>query len=133
MCACISTVPASVGIEDIPWDSREAGLPSKIHAVVDTNGLPVRLALTAGEAHDNRLAVALSAPCRALRLTSFTKERYLPASAGMVKGTRQTSCAYSPMARSEENHAMLAIFMMHIRVQSDGDRHSPSMRRCVAK
>jgi transposase len=56
MCACISTVPASVGIEDSPWDSREAGLLSKIHAVVDTNGLPVRLALTAGEAHDNRLA-----------------------------------------------------------------------------
>ena len=32
------------------------GLTSKIHVVVDTNGLPVRLALTAGEAHDNRLA-----------------------------------------------------------------------------
>src|SRR5215204_2022917 len=32
------------------------GLTSKIHAVVDTNGLPVHLALTAGEAHDNRLA-----------------------------------------------------------------------------
>ena len=32
------------------------GLTSKIHAVVDTNGLPVRLALTKGEAHDNRLA-----------------------------------------------------------------------------
>jgi IS5 family transposase len=32
------------------------GLTSKIHAVVDTTGLPVRLALTAGEAHDNRLA-----------------------------------------------------------------------------
>src|SRR6201988_4266794 len=32
------------------------GLTSKIHAVVDTNGLPVRLALTAGEAQDNRLA-----------------------------------------------------------------------------
>jgi len=31
-------------------------LTSKIHAVVDTNGLPVRVALTAGEAHDNRLA-----------------------------------------------------------------------------
>ena len=30
------------------------GLTSKIHAVVDTNGLPVRL--DAGEAHDNRLA-----------------------------------------------------------------------------
>jgi transposase len=32
------------------------GLTSKIHALVDTNGLPVRLALTAGEAHDSRLA-----------------------------------------------------------------------------
>jgi transposase len=35
------------------------GLTSKIHALVDTNGLPVRLALTPGEAHDNRLALAL--------------------------------------------------------------------------
>jgi transposase len=35
------------------------GLTSKIHAVGDTNGLPVRLALTAGEAHDNRLASKL--------------------------------------------------------------------------
>ena len=34
------------------------GLTSKIHAVVDTNGLPVRLALTAGEAHDNPRRVA---------------------------------------------------------------------------
>jgi transposase len=32
------------------------GLTSKIHAVVDGNGLPVQLALTASEAHDNRLA-----------------------------------------------------------------------------
>jgi transposase len=35
------------------------GLSCKIHAVVDKNGLPVRLALTAGEAHDNRLATKL--------------------------------------------------------------------------
>ena len=32
------------------------GLTSKIHALVDTNGLPVRLALTPGEAHEDRLA-----------------------------------------------------------------------------
>jgi transposase len=32
------------------------GLTSKIHAVVDSSGLPVRLAVTTGEAHDNRLA-----------------------------------------------------------------------------
>jgi len=28
------------------------GMTSKIHAVVDSDGLPVRLGLTAGEAHD---------------------------------------------------------------------------------
>jgi transposase len=32
------------------------GLTSKIHALVDSNGLPVRLALSQGEAHDVRLA-----------------------------------------------------------------------------
>ena len=51
--ACI----ASNG-EQLMGRSR-GGLTSKIHALVDTNGLPVRLALTAGEAHDNRLASAL--------------------------------------------------------------------------
>src|SRR6202030_251653 len=35
------------------------GMTSKIHVVVDTNGLPVRLGLTAGEAHDNRLVLKL--------------------------------------------------------------------------
>jgi transposase len=35
------------------------GLTSKIHAVVDSSGLPVRLAITTGEAHDNRLAAKL--------------------------------------------------------------------------
>ena len=34
-------------------------MTGKIHAVVDTNGLPVRLALTASEAHDYRLAGGL--------------------------------------------------------------------------
>ena len=35
------------------------GLTSKIHAVMDSSGLPVWLALTTGEAHDNRLAAKL--------------------------------------------------------------------------
>src|SRR6185295_7547019 len=35
------------------------GLTSKIHAVVDADGLPLRLGLTAGEAHDNRLCSIL--------------------------------------------------------------------------
>src|ERR1700674_5912875 len=35
------------------------GLTSKIHAVVDANGLPVQLGLTPGEAHHNRLCPEL--------------------------------------------------------------------------
>ena len=35
------------------------GLTSKIHAVVDASGLPVRLGLTAGQVHDNRLCSVL--------------------------------------------------------------------------
>jgi transposase len=45
--------------ERLDFDSGQGhcmrGLTSKIPALVDTNGLPVRLALTAGKAHDNRL------------------------------------------------------------------------------
>ena len=35
------------------------GLTSKIHAVVDANGLPIHLGLTPGEAHKNRLCPVL--------------------------------------------------------------------------
>jgi transposase len=35
------------------------GLKSKIHAVVDANGLPLCLALSAGQDHDSRLATKL--------------------------------------------------------------------------
>ena len=35
------------------------GLTSKVHAVVDANGLLVRLGLSPGEAHDNRLRPVL--------------------------------------------------------------------------
>ncbi len=40
---------------------RRGGLTTKIHAVVDRNGLPVRLALTPGQDHDNALATDLLA------------------------------------------------------------------------
>ena len=35
------------------------GLTSKLHVVVDANGLPLRLGITPGEAHDNRLCSVL--------------------------------------------------------------------------
>ena len=37
-------------------ERSRGGLTSKIHALVDSNGLPVRLALSPGEAHGVRLA-----------------------------------------------------------------------------
>ena len=40
------------------------GLSTKIHAVVDGNGLPIRIGLTSGEAHDNRLCARLLAGLR---------------------------------------------------------------------
>ena len=40
------------------------GLTSKVHAVVDANGLPVRLGLSPGEAHDDSLCWALLAGLR---------------------------------------------------------------------
>jgi transposase len=39
-------------------------LTRKVHAVVDANGLPVRLGLTPGEVHDNRLCPVLLAGLR---------------------------------------------------------------------
>ena len=37
------------------------GLTTKLHAVVDGKGLPLRLEVTPGEAHDNRLCLTLLA------------------------------------------------------------------------
>ena len=51
--ACIA------GNKEQSMGRSRGGLTTKIHAVVDTRGLPVRLALTTGEAHDNRLALTL--------------------------------------------------------------------------
>ena len=54
------------------------GLTSKIHPLVDTNGLPVRLAVTAGEAHDNRLAGRLLSRLKSgTTLLAFAKDEKL--------------------------------------------------------
>src|SRR5919201_1731168 len=54
-------------------------------------------------------------------------------SLGSLQGTFQMSCAYSPTVRSEENHAIRAMFSMVARVQSEADNHSLSTLRCVAQ
>jgi hypothetical protein len=40
------------------------GLTTKIHAVVDTNGLPVQIGLTPGATHDNQLCSTLLSELR---------------------------------------------------------------------
>jgi transposase len=47
------------GAESRLMGRSRGGLTTKIHACVDTNGMPVRLELTNGEAHDNRLVTDL--------------------------------------------------------------------------
>lgn len=47
------------GNADQQMGRSRGGLTSKIHAVVDANGLPIQLGLTRGEAHDNRLCSVL--------------------------------------------------------------------------
>ena len=59
LCAFISTRLASLATRKQSMGRSRGGLTSKIHAVVDSSGLPVRLAFTTGEAHDNRLAAKL--------------------------------------------------------------------------
>src|SRR5262249_34684818 len=52
---------------------------------------------------------------------------------GSSKGTFQMSWAYSLTVRSEENHAIRAMFSMLVRIQSGGDSHSLSTLLCVAQ
>jgi transposase len=52
-CGCVG------GRETRLMGRSRGGLTTKIHACVDTNGMPVRLELTTGEAHDNRLVTEL--------------------------------------------------------------------------
>ncbi len=61
------------------------GLTSKIHAVVDANGLSVHLALTPGEAHDNRLCSALLSAL--LPQTMLLADRCGPARRVVWQGT----------------------------------------------
>ena len=69
------------------------GLTSKVHALVDTNGLPVRLALTAGEAHDNRLAGRLLS--RLKSKTMLLADRGYDADNALRQARRELPCVRS--------------------------------------
>ncbi len=40
----------------VTWDVSRGGLTTKMHALVDGEGMPLKIGLTAGERHDNTLA-----------------------------------------------------------------------------
>jgi transposase len=80
------------------------GLTSKIHALVDSSGLPVRLALMSGEAYDNRLAgkllsseVRINAACRPrLRRRLDQRACLEEGRMGQHKSNRRDSICFSP-------------------------------------
>ena len=69
------------------------GLTSKIHAVVDTNGLPVHLALTPGEVHESAV---FGSPQRLASTNDVTRGSWIR------RGLDQGAC---PPARSMGEHS----------------------------
>ncbi len=90
------------------------GLTTKIHAVVDADGRPIRLALTAGQAHDSRMAEPMlqtiakgtilladkAYDTNALR--EFTKQKQAWANIP-VKSNRNESFPFSPWVYRQRN------------------------------
>jgi transposase len=88
------------------------GLTSKIHAVVDTNGLPVHLALTPGQAHDNRLcSVLLSA---LLPRTMLLADRaMMPTGSGNLRASREHGRTFRRKGTAKTRSASARIFTAH--------------------
>jgi transposase len=85
------------------WPRSRGGLTTKIHAVVDTNGLPVQIGLTPGEAHDNRLCSVL--------LSELSPRTMLLADRGMMRtgsGRLPVSKARRPTSRRNETARSLS-------------------------
>ena len=87
------------------------GLTTKIHALVDANGLPVVLKLTEGQAHDGRGAADM--------LDDIGTDQNLLANRAM------TITRYAPRCRPEALERTLS------RCRT-GSTHSPSARSCIA-
>ena len=103
------------------------GLTSKIHAVVDANGLPVRLGLTPGEAHDNRLcSVLLAANCNPERCCSQIADM-MPTGSGSSRASKvrgQTS------HRNEIAKTRSASALTSIRARNLVERFFNKIKQC---
>lgn len=70
----------------------KGGLTTKIHALVDGQGLPIRLRLTAGQSHDGQAAKATKRQIAKLTIQPATNENsgqcaYVGDSAGQISDT----------------------------------------------
>jgi transposase len=97
------------------------GLTSKIHAVVDANGLPIRLGLTPGETHDNRLCSVLLTGLRIARTRSasaLTSTVLVTWSSGSstIKQCRRVATRYDTLAANYLAFVKLACIRLWLRV-----------------
>ena len=80
------------------------GLTTKIHAVVDTNGLPVQIGLTPGETHDNQLCSCSPGElrpeqcCSLIAAMTLTGSGRLPASTAHGQTSRRNGIGQSRSA-----------------------------------
>lgn len=91
------------------------GLTTKIHAVVDRNGLPLRLALTGGQQHDSLIAIELMSSLRIKdvfladkaydsdAIRTFASERGAWANIP-PKSNRKNPICFSPLLYRKRNH-----------------------------
>ena len=94
------------------------GLTSKIHAVVDSNGLPVRLALTAGEAHDNRLVETLLSRIESGTMLLADRGRGLDQSPHRQKGVLGPTSRRDAIATSRSVSTALATWSRGFSIRS---------------
>lgn len=89
------------------------GLTSKTHALVDSNVLPIRLALTAGEVHDSRLAGQLRS--RLKSKTLLLADRGYDADWIRAVATRRGAWANSPPRRNRNEPICFSLYLYRAR------------------
>jgi transposase len=111
--ACTSMGPCIEGNKEQLMGRSRGGLTSKIHAVVDTNGLPLQLGLTPGKTHDNRLCSVL--------LTGLHPGTMLPADRGYdadwirVLASQQGAWANIPPKRNRKEPICFSPYLYRAR------------------
>ncbi len=89
------------------------GLTTQIHALVDRNGLPVRLALTPGQDHDNALALDLLADLKPRSMV--LADRAYDADAIRALVNKQDAFANIPPRRNRKDPICFSPFLYKAR------------------